>query len=198
MPELENKPEETQKEVPQVSSEAKELAELKAMIAKEKEEKKNFERKQAEEAKNKGELEKTIEIYRAQLAEFDQIKPMAENWQNHVKAESQRLEKEAEALPDSVKQLFARQQTLEDKREFLNAFRQTQTQSPEEKTKGKPPSFSPPQSDHVDFEAALRDSSGKLRDLAKQKDPEGWHKFIAKAITGGSKQMSSAERFRSR
>lgn len=184
-PETEEKKIESEPQAKEPSPEAKELAELKAQLAKEKEEFTKKERKQLEEAQKQGELQKALEIAHAQLAEFDEVKPLAERWRQFEKKELKRLEEEAQALPEQVRGLFAKQSTLEDKQEFIRAFNSLNSnQNSQDKKPKAPPSGQPNQADKIDFQAVLQDSTGKLAAEAKAKDPEGFKAFMVGVIRG--------------
>lgn len=172
-----------------LSAEAKELAELKAMIAAEKQASKEKDKKQFEELAKKGELEKALEQSKAMLAEFDAIKPLAERWQKFEAEESKRLEKEAESLPESIKPLFARQNSIEDKQEFLRAFSSLNNGSKETTQKGKAPQFTTPSNSKINYDEIFRDPTGQSQRDARMRDPEGFREAF--------NRYSSAQQFRS-
>lgn len=166
------------------------LADLEAKIANDKKADRDAKKRAQEEAEKAGELAKALEAAKARLGELEPLEPLAQKWRAYEAEEAKRLDAEAAAMPDAVRDLYASAGDIDAKRKVLAAFRaagpSTQTQ------KGTPPSMgAPPAVSGADFEAALADRSGKKAAELKARDPKGFAEWMKSKISGGKPAASS-------
>lgn len=180
-------------DVEALKADAAELAALKADIAKGKQADREAKRRAQEEAEKAGELSKALEAAKARLAELEPLEPLAGKWRAHEQAEVKRLDDEAAALPEAVRNLYARASDLDGKREVLAAFRATAPAASISAPKGTPPSIgAPPTVTAVDVEEAIKDPSGKKLAEIKARDPGAVSRFFGDAVNRLSGKKTSS------
>lgn len=165
------------------------LADLEAKIANDKKADRDAKKRAQEEAAAAGEMQKAYEAAKARLAELEGLEPLAQKWRAYEAEEAKRLDAEAAAMPDAVRDLYASAGDIDAKRKVLAAFRAAQ---PATTQKGTPPSMgAPPAVSGADFEAALADKSGKKAAELKARDPQGFAKWMRDKISGSKPAASS-------
>ena len=168
---------------------AAKLADLEAKIASDKKADRDAKKRAQEEAEKAGELAKALEAAKARLGELEPLEPLAQKWRAYEAEEAKRLDAEAAAMPDAVRDLYASAGDIDAKRKVLAAFRAA---APATSTKGTPPSMgAPPAVSGADFEAALADKSGKKAAELKARDPQGFAKWMRDKISGSKPAASS-------
>lgn len=168
---------------------AAKLADLEAKIASDKKADRDAKKRAQEEAAAAGEMQKAYEAAKARLAELEGLEPLAQKWRAYEAEEAKRLDAEAAAMPDAVRDLYASAGDIDAKRKVLAAFRAA---APATAQKGTPPSMgAPPAVSGADFEAALADRSGKKAAELKARDPQGFAKWMRDKISGSKPAASS-------
>lgn len=170
---------------------AAELAALKAEGAAARKADRDSRKRAQEEAERAGELAKALETAKSRLAELEASEPLAQKWRTYEEAESKRLDEEAKALPDAVRDLYASAGDVEARRKVLAAFR-AMPSTPAAKAVASPPALgAPPAVSVVDVEAALADPTGKKLAEIKARDPGAVANFFS-SILGGKKSGSDS------
>lgn len=169
---------------------AAELAALKAEAAEAKKLDREARKRAQEDAEKAGELAKALEQAKSRLAELEASEPLAQRWRAYEAEEAKRLDGEAAALPEAVRDLYASAGDIEAKRKVLAAFRATSsTTAP---VKGQPPAMGAPAPvSAVDIEAALADKSGQKLAEIKKRDPGAVSAFFNRVLAsrGGSPSL---------
>lgn len=169
---------------------AAELAALKAEAAEAKKLDREARKRAQEDAEKAGELAKALEQAKSRLAELEASEPLAQRWRAYEAEEAKRLDGEAAALPEAVRDLYASASDIEAKRKVLAAFRATSsTTAP---VKGQPPAMGAPAPvSAVDIEAALADKSGQKLAEIKKRDPGAVSAFFNRVLAnrGGSPSL---------
>jgi hypothetical protein len=169
---------------------AAELAALKAEAAEAKKLDREARKRAQEDAEKAGELSKALEAAKSRLAELEASEPLAQRWRAYEAEEAKRLDGEAAALPEAVRDLYAGASDIEAKRKVLAAFRATSsTTAP---VKGQPPAMGAPAPvSAVDIEAALADKSGQKLAEIKKRDPGAVSAFFNRVLAnrGGSQSL---------
>ncbi len=167
---------------------AAELATLKAEQASAKQAAREERKRLQAAAEGAGETAKALVGAMARLAELEGLEPLAAKWRTYEAEEAKRLDAEAAAMPDAVRDLYATAGDIDAKRKVLAAFRA----SPSTATKSTAPSIgAPPAVSGADFEAALADKSGKKAAELKARDPQGFAQWMREKISGGKPATSS-------
>jgi hypothetical protein len=169
---------------------AAELATLKASQAEAKKAEREERKRAQEQAEQAGEIAKALEAAKARLAELEGVEPLAAKWRSYEAEEAKRLDAEAAALPDAVRDLYASASDIEARRKVLAAFRATSSAAP---VKGQPPPMGAPAPvSAVDIEAALADKSGAKLAEIKKRDPGAVSAFFNRVLAnrnGGSPSL---------
>jgi chromosome segregation ATPase len=169
---------------------AAELAALKAEAAEAKKLDREARKRAQEDAEKAGELAKALEQAKSRLAELEASEPLAAKWRSYEAEEAKRLDGEAAALPEAVRDLYASAVDIEAKRKVLAAFRATSsTTTP---IKGQPPSMGAPSPvSALDIETALADKSGAKLAEIKKRDPGAVAAFFNRVLAarGGSQSL---------
>ena len=170
---------------------AAELATLKASQAEAKKAEREERKRAQEQAEQAGEIAKALEAAKQRLAELEGVEPLAAKWRSYEAEEAKRLDAEAAALPDAVRDLYASAGDIEARRKVLAAFRSTSsTAAP---VKGQPPPRGAPAPvSAVDIEAALQDKSGQKLAEIKKRDPGAVSAFFNRVLAnrnGGSPSL---------
>ena len=169
---------------------AAELAALKAEAAEAKKLDREAKKRAQEQAEQAGELAKALEAAKARLAELEGVEPLAQKWRSYEAEEAKRLDAEAAALPDAVRDLYQSASDIEARRKVLAAFKGVSSSTP---TKGQPPSMGAPAPvSAVDIEAALADKSGQKLAEIKKRDPGAVSAFFNRVLAnrnGGSPSL---------
>ncbi len=136
------------------------------------------------------EMQKAYEAAKARLAELEGLEPLAQKWRSYEAEEAKRLDAEAAALPEAVRDLYASASDIEARRKVLAAFRATSSAAP---VKGQPPPMGAPAPvSAVDIEAALADKSGAKLAEIKKRDPGAVSAFFNRVLAnrnGGSPSL---------
>lgn len=163
---------------------AAELAALKAEAAEAKKLDREARKRAQEDAEKAGELAKALEAAKSRLAELEGVEPLAAKWRSYEAEEAKRLDGEAAALPEQVRDLYQGATDIEAKRKVLAAFRATSSTTP---TKGQAPSMGAPAPvSAVDIEAALADKSGQKLAEIKKRDPGAVSAFFNRVLASRS------------
>ena len=169
---------------------AAELASLKAAQAESKKAEREERKRAQEQAEQAGEIAKALEAAKARLAELEGVEPLAAKWRSYEAEEAKRLDAEAAALPEAVRDLYASASDVEARRKVLAAFRSTSSAAP---VKGQPPPMGAPAPvSAVDIEAALADKSGAKLAEIKKRDPGAVSAFFNRVLAnrnGGSPSL---------
>jgi hypothetical protein len=169
---------------------AAELATLKASQAEAKKAEREERKRAQEQAEQAGEIAKALEAAKARVAELEGVEPLAAKWRSYEAEEAKRLDAEAAALPDAVRDLYASASDIEARRKVLAAFRATSSAAP---VKGQPPPMGAPAPvSAVDIEAALADKSGAKLAEIKKRDPGAVSAFFNRVLAnrnGGSPSL---------
>lgn len=170
---------------------AAELAALKASQAEAKKAEREERKRAQEQAEQAGKLAEALEAAKARLAELEGVEPLAAKWRAYEAEEAKRLDAEAAALPDAVRDLYQSAGDIEARRKVIAAFRATSsTQAP---VKGQPPPMGAPAPvSAVDIEAALADKSGAKLAEIKRRDPGAVSAFFNRVLAnrnGGSSSL---------
>lgn len=148
-------------------------------------------RKRAQEdAEKAGEIAKALEAAKSRLAELEANEPLAQRWRAYEAEEAKRLDGEAAALPEAVRDLYQGAGDIEAKRKVLAAFRSTSSSTAP--VKGQPPAMGAPAPvSAVDIEAALADKSGQKLAEIKKRDPGAVSAFFNRVLAsrGGSQSL---------
>jgi len=169
---------------------AAELAALKAEAAEARKADREAKKRAQEQAEQAGELAKALEAAKSRLAELEGLEPLASKWRTYEAEEAKRLDGEAAALPEQVRDLYASAADIEAKRKVLAAFRATSSSTPP--AKGQPPSMGAPSPvSALDIETALSDKSGAKLAEIKKRDPGAVAAFFNKVLAarGGSQSL---------
>lgn len=170
---------------------AAELAALKAEAAEAKKLDREAKKRAQEQAEQAGELAKALEAAKARLAELEGVEPLAQKWRSYEAEEAKRLDAEAAALPDAVRDLYQSASDIEARRKVLAAFRATSSSTAP--VKGQPPPMGAPAPvSAVDIEAALADKSGQKLAEIKKRDPGAVSAFFNRVLAnrnGGSPSL---------
>lgn len=170
---------------------AAELASLKASQAEAKKAEREERKRAQEQAEQAGEIAKALEAAKARLAELEGVEPLAAKWRSYEAEEAKRLDAEAAALPDAVRDLYQSASDIEARRKVLTAFRSTSTTAAP--VKGQPPPMGAPAPvSAVDIEAALQDKSGAKLAEIKKRDPGAVSAFFNRVLAnrnGGSPSL---------
>lgn len=170
---------------------AAELAALKAEAAEAKKLDREAKKRAQEQAEQAGELAKALEAAKSRLAELEGVEPLAQKWRSYEAEEAKRLDGEAAALPDAVRDLYASAGDIEARRKVLAAFRATSSSTAP--VKGQPPPMGAPAPvSAVDIEAALADKSGQKLAEIKKRDPGAVSAFFNRVLAnrnGGSPSL---------
>jgi hypothetical protein len=160
---------------------AAELAALKAKQADEKKADREARKRAQEEAEKAGELAKALDAAKARLAELEGAEPLAQKWRAYEAEEAKRLDAEAAALPEAVRDLYQSASDLDARRKVIAAFRAAGAAAP--KAVGTPPAMgAPPSVTAVDVEAAMQDPTGKKLAEIKARDPGAVSAFFGKLL----------------
>lgn len=170
---------------------AAELAALKAEAAEAKKADREAKKRAQEQAEQAGELAKALEAAKARLAELEGVEPLAQKWRSYEAEEAKRLDAEAAALPEAVRDLYQSASDIEARRKVLAAFRATSSSTAP--VKGQPPPMGAPAPvSAVDIEAALADKSGQKLAEIKKRDPGAVSAFFNRVLAnrnGGSPSL---------
>ena len=164
---------------------AAELAALKAEAAAARKVDRDARKRAQEEAEKAGELAKALETAKSRLAEVESVEPLAAKWRAYEEAESKRLDEEAKALPDAVRDLYGAAADIEGRRKVLAAFRAMPSApaAAAPKAVGVPPALgAPPGVSTPDIEAALADPSGRKLAEIKARDPSAVASFFSSLL----------------
>jgi hypothetical protein len=132
-------------------------------------------------AERAGEMAKALEVAKARLAELEHAEPLAAKWRAFEADEIKRLDAEAAALPEAVRDLYGSASDLDGRRKVLAAFRAAG--QPATKPVGTPPAMgAPPSVTSVDVEAALADRSGQKMAEIKARDPGAVAAFFSRVL----------------
>lgn len=178
-------------DVESLKAAAAELAALKASQAEAKKAEREERKRAQEQAEQAGEIAKALEAAKARLAELEGVEPLAAKWRSYEAEEAKRLDAEAAALPDAVRDLYQSAGDIEARRKVLAAFRSTSTTAAP--VKGQPPPMGAPAPvSAVDIEAALADKSGQKLAEIKKRDPGAVSAFFNRVLAnrnGGSPSL---------
>lgn len=162
---------------------AAELAALKAEGAAARKADRDARKRAQEEAEKAGELAKALDAAKSRLAELEAVEPLAQKWRAYEEAEAKRLDAEAAALPEAVRDLYASAGDIEQRRKVLAAFRSSAGNAAAPKTVGVPPALgAPPGVSTPDIEAALSDPTGKKLAEIKARDPGAVASFFSSLL----------------
>ena len=166
------------------------LADLEAKIASEKAAAREEKKRAQEQAEAAGKLAEAYEAAKARLAELESVEPLAQKWRSYEAEEAKRLDAEAAALPEAVRDLYQSASDIEARRKVLAAFRATSSSTAP--VKGQPPPMGAPAPvSAVDIEAALQDKSGQKLAEIKKRDPGAVSAFFNRVLAnrGGSQSL---------